>query len=56
MTNLDQSDVPIELERLTMFPDDHTLGVTASKRAFLMGNALMVGVVEQFAKVFLSEI
>ena len=48
--------VPIELERLTMFPDDHTLGVTDSKRAFLMGNALMVGVVEKFAETFLSEI
>ena len=48
--------VPIELERLFGFPDDHTLGVTDSKRAFLMGNALLVGVVELFAEVFLSEI
>ncbi len=25
---------PVELERLNMFPDNHTLGVTNSKRAF----------------------
>ena len=33
---------PIELERLNMFPDNHTVGVTDTKRAFLMGNALVV--------------
>ena len=40
---------PIELERLDMFPDNHTLleGITDSKRAFFMGNALVVGVVEK---------
>jgi DNA (cytosine-5)-methyltransferase 1 len=40
---------PIELERLNMFPDNHTAldGITDSKRAFLMGNALVVGVVEK---------
>ncbi|RXJ66792.1 DNA (cytosine-5-)-methyltransferase [Halarcobacter ebronensis] len=38
---------PIELERLNMFPDNHTLGVSNSKRAFLMGNALVVGIVEK---------
>lgn len=39
--------IPLELERLNMFPDNHTLleGVTDSKRAFLMGNALVVGIV-----------
>ncbi|WP_299533621.1 DNA (cytosine-5-)-methyltransferase [Ulvibacterium sp.] len=38
---------PIELERLNMFPDNHTLleGVSDTKRAFFMGNALVVGVV-----------
>ena len=38
----------IELERLNMFPDEHTKNklVSDSKRAFLMGNALVVGVVE----------
>lgn len=41
--------VPVELEKLNMFPKDHTLleGVTDTKRAFFMGNALVVGVVER---------
>jgi len=47
---------PIELERLNMFPDNHTLGVTDSKRAFLMGNALVVGIVERIAKELLKEV
>jgi DNA (cytosine-5)-methyltransferase 1 len=47
---------PIELERLNMFPDNHTEGVTDSKRAFLMGNALVIGIVEKIAKVLLDEI
>jgi DNA (cytosine-5)-methyltransferase 1 len=40
---------PIELERLNMFPDDHTKldGISDTKRAFFMGNALVVGVVEK---------
>ena len=39
---------PRELERLNGFPEDWTFcdGVTNSKRAFLMGNALVCGVVE----------
>jgi DNA (cytosine-5)-methyltransferase 1 len=43
---------PVELERLNMFPDNHTQleGVTNSKRAFFMGNALVVGVVERLGK------
>ncbi|WP_291870939.1 DNA (cytosine-5-)-methyltransferase [Maribacter sp.] len=43
---------PIELERLNMFPDNHTLleGISNTKRAFFMGNALVVGVVEGIAK------
>ena len=41
---------PIELERANMFPDNHTLGVKDSKRAFLMGNALVVGLVEKAGK------
>jgi len=38
---------PIELERLNMFPDNHTLleGVSDNIRAFLMGNALVIGIV-----------
>jgi len=46
---------PIELERLNMFPDNHTQGVSDSKRAFLMGNALVVGIVERLAKKILEE-
>ncbi|RYJ43717.1 DNA (cytosine-5-)-methyltransferase [Flavobacterium beibuense] len=38
---------PIELERLNMFPDNHTEGATDIKRAFFMGNALVVGVIEK---------
>lgn len=40
---------PIELERLNMFPDNHTQlnGISDTKRAFFMGNALVVGVVEK---------
>ena len=47
---------PVELERLNMFPDNHTLGVTDSKRAFLMGNALVVGIIERFANQLVKEI
>lgn len=44
--------VPIELERLNMFPDNHTLHpeVSEVKRAFLMGNALVCGVVREIGK------
>ena len=40
---------PVELERLNMFPDNHTKleGVSDTKRAFFMGNALVVGVIEK---------
>jgi DNA (cytosine-5)-methyltransferase 1 len=40
---------PVELERLNMFPDNHTKleGVSNTKRAFFMGNALVVGVIEK---------
>lgn len=41
---------PIELERLNMFPDDHTAGVSDTWRAFFMGNALVVGVVERIGR------
>ncbi len=41
---------PIELERINMFPDNHT-GISAdTKRAFFMGNALVVGVIEKIGK------
>lgn len=39
--------MPIELERLNMFPDNHTASEIDTKRAFFMGNALVVGVVER---------
>ncbi|WP_420401393.1 DNA (cytosine-5-)-methyltransferase [Flagellimonas sp.] len=40
---------PVELERLNMFPDNHTQleGISDAKRAFFMGNALVVGVVKE---------
>lgn len=38
---------PIELERLNMFPDNHTREASDSRRAFLMGNALVTGIVEK---------
>jgi len=47
---------PIELERLNMFPDNHTEGVLDTKRAFLMGNALVVGIVERIGNTLLKEI
>lgn len=43
--------IPLELERLNMFPDNHTLGVSDSRRAFLMGNALVTGIVERIGYV-----
>lgn len=46
--------VPIELERLNMFPDNHTLGSSDLRRAFLMGNALVTGIVERIAMVLES--
>lgn len=45
---------PIELERLNMFPDNHTEGSSDMRRAFLMGNALVTGVVEKIGLSILS--
>ena len=44
--------LPIELERMNMFPDNHTYHpeVSDGRRAFLMGNALVCGIVEQIGK------
>jgi DNA (cytosine-5)-methyltransferase 1 len=49
---------PIELERLNMFPDDHTKleGISNTKRAFFMGNALVVGVIEKIGKILAQDI
>lgn len=51
---------PIELERLNMFPDNHTKIMRGGKitpdvkRAFIMGNALVVGVIEKLGKSLLN--
>lgn len=49
---------PIELERLNMFPDNHTQleSISDTKRAFFMGNALVVGVVEKIGAVLFRKI
>ncbi|MFA7302477.1 MAG: DNA (cytosine-5-)-methyltransferase [Candidatus Paceibacterota bacterium] len=48
--------LPIELERLCMFPDNHTASAVATKRAFFMGNALVVGVIERLGRSLLKQI
>ena len=49
---------PIELERLNMFPDDHTKldGITDAKRAFFMGNALVVGIIEKLGDSMMDKL
>lgn len=47
---------PVELERLNMFPDNHTKEATDTKRAFFMGNALVVGVVQKLSKSLLKQL
>lgn len=44
--------IPLELERLNMFPDNHTEleGVDAGRRGFLMGNALVCGIVTRIGE------
>jgi len=52
---------PIELERLNGFPDDWTKydcegsQIPDGRRAFFMGNALVVGLVEKVGKVLAQE-
>lgn len=43
---------PIELERLNGFPDNHSKmeGISNTKRAFFMGNALICGVVQKLGE------
>ena len=45
--------IPLELERLNMFPDNHTYhpDVTDGRRAFLMGNALVCGIVQRVGRI-----
>ena len=51
---------PLELERLNMFPDNHTKIMKNGKitpdvkRAFIMGNALVVGVIKKLGKSLLD--
>ncbi|ASV30240.1 DNA (cytosine-5-)-methyltransferase [Maribacter cobaltidurans] len=49
---------PMELERLNMFPDNHTQldGISDTKRAFFMGNALVVGIIERIGAVLSQKI
>jgi DNA (cytosine-5)-methyltransferase 1 len=49
---------PVELERLNMFPDNHTKleGITNNKRAFFMGNALVVGVIEKIGRELYKQV
>lgn len=49
---------PIELERLNMFPDNHTQldGISDTRRAFMMGNALVIGIIEKIGKTLYNAI
>ncbi len=47
---------PVELEKLCMFPPEHTAGQSDTKRAFFMGNALVVGVIERLGKELLKSV
>ena len=46
--------MPVELERLNMFPDGHTAGASDGWRAFFMGNALVTGVVELLGRAIVA--
>ena len=39
-----------------MFPDNHTFGSSDLRRAFLMGNALVTGIVENIALILKDRI
>lgn len=47
---------PVELERINGFPDGWTEGMSPTKRAFCMGNALVVGLVERVGRVLAEEL
>lgn len=47
--------LPVELERLNGFPDGWTEGVRDGRRAFLMGNALVVPIVERIARAVAAD-
>jgi DNA (cytosine-5)-methyltransferase 1 len=48
--------MPSELEKLNMFSGNHTEGIPDTKRAFIMGNALIVGVIEKIGKALIEHI
>jgi len=47
---------PLELERINMFPDDHTSGASDARRAFFMGNALVTGIVERIGRQLMKRL
>ncbi len=47
---------PRELETLNGFPPDWTTGMSDGRRAFMMGNALVVGVVQKIAKELVEDV
>ena len=47
---------PLELERLNMFPDNHTEDCTDNKRAFFMGNALVTEVVKKIGDSLIKKL
>jgi len=49
---------PLELELLCQFPANHTKlsGISDVKRAFFMGNALVVGIIEEIGRALLTSI
>jgi DNA (cytosine-5)-methyltransferase 1 len=48
--------VPVELERLNGFPDGWTAGMPDTKRAFCMGNALVVGLVRRIGDTLAGDV
>ncbi len=48
--------IPLELERLNMFPDNHTQGESDTKRAFFMGNALVCGIITRVGEELRSRL
>src|SRR3990167_4250261 len=50
--------IPLELELLCQFPADHTMheNISDVKRAFFMGNALVVGIIEDIGRALLQSI
>jgi DNA (cytosine-5)-methyltransferase 1 len=47
---------PVELERLNGFPDGWTEGMSDGRRAFCMGNALVVGLVDRIGRVLAADL